>query len=377
MRIVMNGVTGRMGSTQHLLRSIMAIRADGGLKLPGGGSVMPEPVLVGRNKEKLRDLAGPLGLEWSTDLRGCLEDQPSSIYFDAQTTAQRAEAVELAMSMGLAVYCEKPVAAGLEEALRLAAIAKRQGICNGVVQDKLFLPGLVKLSDVIRSGVLGEVLAVRGEFGYWVFDGRWRPSQRPTWNYRVEEGGGIISDMFPHWRYVLEALFGPVRAVTCTGATHMAERYLPDGERYACTAEDSAYATFELEGGIIAQFNSSWTTRVYRDDLLQIQVDGTNGSAVCGLHNCRLQDRALTPMARWDPDVAGSLDYRSSWAEVPVTVETPNAFRAQWERFILHVAIGAPFPWDFLEGAKGVQLAELAEQSRRERRWVDVPEISL
>ncbi len=376
--VIMNGVTGRMGTNQHLIRSIVAIRQQGGIALPNGDSIYPEPVLVGRSAHKLEALCEAHGIErWSTDLDKCLADPANTVYFDSQTTDRRAGAVKAAVAAGKHVYCEKPIAAYTATALELAHLARAAGVKNGVVQDKLWLPGLRKLKRLIDGGFFGTILSVRGEFGYWVFEGDWQPAQRPSWNYRAEDGGGIIIDMLCHWRYVLDNLFGSVRAVSCLGATHVPRRVDEQGRPYAATADDAAYATFELDGGVIAQINSSWCTRVYRDELVVFQVDGTEGSAVAGLRDCKTQHRANTPKPVWNPDIANPIDFRSTWMDVPDNAIFDNAFKVQWELFLRHVALGEPFPWDFLEAAKGVQLAELGLRSWQERRWLDVPELSL
>ena len=376
--VIMNGVTGRMGLNQHLVRSIMAIRAQGGVTLPGGERLFPEPVLVGRDESKLQDLARAHGIaRVSTDLEACLDDPVDAMYFDATTTALRADHVGRAIARGKHVYCEKPLATTTADALDLLRRARGAGVKHGIVQDKLFLPGIRKLKRLVDSGFFGRIVSVRGEFGYWVFEGDWGPpAQRPSWNYRKEDGGGIIVDMFAHWRYLLDHTFGAVKAVQCTGATHIPERVDERGRRYAATADDAAYATFLLDAGgneVIAQFNSSWATRVYRDDLLHIQVDGTLGSAVAGLRDCKTQRRADTPRPVWDPDAPNPFDFPSQWQEVADPGECENAFKTQWELFLRHVAAGTPFPHDFQDGAKGVQLAELAHQSWAERRWVEVP----
>ena len=375
--IIMNGVTGRMGTNQHLIRSILAIRSEGGLMLPNGNRLIPEPILVGRTESKLRGLAESHGVaRWSTDLAECLADADDVIYFDAQTTSQRAPALREAIAAGKHVYCEKPVASTLNETMDLVRRAERAGVKCGVVQDKLFLPGLVKLKRLIDGGFFGRILSVRGEFGYWVFEGDWQPAQRPSWNYKKEEGGGIIVDMFCHWRYVLDNLFGRVKAVSCLGTTHITDRVDELGKAYKASADDAAYATFLLEGDIVAQINSSWAVRVYRDDLLTLQVDGTEGSAVAGLRSCKIQHRACTPKPVWNPDIPQSIEFFHNWQEVPDNAVFGNGFRAQWELFLKHVACGTPFPWGLVEGAKGLQLAELGLQSWRERRWVDVPELT-
>jgi predicted dehydrogenase len=374
--VVMNGVTGRMGTNQHLVRSILAIRRQGGLALSDGSRIVPEPLLVGRSEHKLRALAEEHELEhWTTDLDGALAEPDHSVYFDAQATAVRPAAVEMAIAAGKHIYCEKPPAPDLESALRIARLARDAGVKHGVVQDKLFLPGLRKLRALVDGGFFGRILSVRGEFGYWVFEGPEPSPQRPSWNYRAEDGGGILADMFSHWRYVLDDVIAPVRSVYTLAATHIGERYDEGGGPYRCTAEDAAYAIFELEGGVVAQLNSSWCVRVDREELLKLQVDGTDGSAVAGLRDCRVQGRGDTPRAVWNPDVPNPLRFRESWMDFAGDGHYDNAFKAQWELFLRHVACDAPFPWDLFEGARGVQLAELAGRSWRERRALEVPEL--
>ncbi|MEV5205861.1 Gfo/Idh/MocA family oxidoreductase [Micromonospora sp. NPDC053740] len=374
--IIVNGVTGRMGYRQHLVRSLLAIRESGGVALADGTTIWPEPVLVGRNETKLRELAERHGLtDWTTDLTSALARDDVEIYFDAQVTQQREKAIRQAIEAGKHIYTEKPLAEDTAAALDLARAADAAGVRTGVVQDKLFLPGLRKLKRLIDGGFFGRILSVRGEFGYWVFEGDWQPAQRPSWNYRAEDGGGIVVDMFPHWHYVLEELFGRVTAVSCVTATHVPERVDEAGRPYAATADDAAYATFELDGGVIAQINSSWAVRVYRDELVEFQVDGTEGSAIAGLRNCRVQHRAVTPKPVWNPDLPATEDFRAQWAEVPDNEDFDNGFKVQWEAYLRHVVAGEPFRWDFLAGARGVQLAELGLRSAREGGRVEVPEL--
>ena len=372
--IIMNGVTGRMGTNQHLVRSIVAIRAQGGVPLRNGDRVIPDPILIGRNADKLRALAQAHGIErYDTDLERALANREDSVFFDAATTQMRPALLKRAIAAGKHVYCEKPIAVTLAEALDIARTAERAGIRNGAVQDKLFLPGLLKLRMLRDAGFFGRMLSVRGEFGYWVFEGDLQAPQRPSWNYRAEEGGGIILDMMCHWRYVLDNLFGAVKSVSCVGATHIPKRWDENGEPYEATADDASYATFELDGGIIATINSSWCVRVRRDDLVTFQVDGTHGSAVAGLQRCLTQQRVNTPRPVWNPDVKQPIDFHDGWEEVPDATFYDNGFKVQWERFIRHVVDDAPFPWTLREGAKGVQLVDLALQSWKERRFVDVP----
>jgi predicted dehydrogenase len=372
--LIMHGVTGRMGMNQHLIRSIAAIRAEGGVALKDGSRVLPDPILIGRNAEKVRALAAAHGVErWSADLAVALANPDDTVFFDAGTTQMRAELLRRAIDAGKHIYCEKPTAETLADALDVARRAEAKGIRNGVVQDKLFLPGLRKLKLVIESGFLGRLLSVRGEFGYWVFEGDWQPAQRPSWNYRKAEGGGIILDMLCHWRYVIDNLFGPVTSVSCLGATHIPRRWDERGEPYVADADDAAYATFTLDSGAVVQINSSWCTRVRRDDLVTFHVDGTHGSAVAGLHRCWTQARVNTPKPVWNPDQPQTIDFFRTWDEVPDNALWPNGFRAQWEMFIRHVMEDAPFPHTLREGAKGVQLAEAGLRSWAERRWIDIP----
>ena len=374
--IIMNGVTGRMGTNQHLLRSIAAIRQQGGVKISPSEYIMPDPVLVGRNTAKLKQLAEMSGVEkYTTDLDSVLNDPAYTIYFDAQTTGRRADAVKAAARAGKHIYCEKPMATDTATALELYRICEEAGVKHGVVQDKLWLPGLLKIKRLIENDFFGKILSIRGEFGYWVFEGHSIPAQRPSWNYRKEDDGGIIVDMLCHWRYVLDNLFGKVKSVSCLGATHIEERVDEQGKPYRCTADDSAYATFELENSVIAHFNSSWVTRVRRDDLLTLHVDGTKGSAVAGLRECWTQHYGNTPKPVWNPDIPQPIQFFEGWSKVPEQEPFDNAFKAQWELFLRHVVKDEPFPWNLLEGAKGVQLAEKGLESWAKRAWVEIPKL--
>jgi predicted dehydrogenase len=377
--MIMNGVTGRMGMNQHLIRSIAAIRKDGGVMLKNGDRVMPDPILVGRNKEKLEALAKAHGINRvSTDIDACLADPNDTLFFDAATTQLRAGLLTKAIEAGKDIYCEKPTADSLADAMAVARLAKQKGIKAGVVQDKLFLPGLRKLKMVIDSGFLGRICSVKGEFGYWVFEGDLQPTQRPSWNYKKAEGGGIILDMLCHWRYVLDNLFGEVEAVSCLGATHIPTRIDESGKPYTADTDDAAYATFQLAGGVVAHINSSWVTRVRRDDLVTFQVDGTHGSAVAGLQKCWTQSRVNTPKPVWNPDIPQPINFYEGWQEVPDVEPYPNGFRVQWELFFKYLAGEvATYPWDLLAGAKGVQLAEAGLQSWAERRWIDLPKLEV
>lgn len=380
--LIMHGVTGRMGMNQHLIRSIVAIRAQGGVTLSNGDKVMPDPILIGRNAEKIEALARAHGIErWGTNLEAALANKDDTVFFDAGTTQMRPTLLAQALRAGKHVYCEKPIATTLAEALDIAKVANKSGLKHGAVQDKLFLPGLRKLDMLRRADFFGKMLSVRLEFGYWVFEGDLQPIQRPSWNYRAEDGGGMILDMMCHWRYVLDNLFGEVQSVSCLAATHIPQRWDEAGKPYVATADDAAYATCELKGhggeNVIAQLNMSWATRVRRDDLVTFHVDGTHGSAVAGLSDCRAQSRVNTPRPVWNPDVKQTMNFFDQWQEVPDSMVYDNGFKIQWEHFIRHVVEDAPYAWTLPEGAKGVQLVEAALQSHKERRWVDVPALTV
>ncbi len=376
--IIMHGVTGRMGMNQHLIRSVLAIRDQGGVALKDGSYLVPDPIIVGRNAEKVAALAARLGIERHTDdLDAALANPEDTLFFDAASTALRPELLRKAIDAGKHVYCEKPVAEKLDEAVDIARYAAKAGIKHGIVHDKLDLPGLRKLTRLREAGFFGRILSIKGDFGYWVFEGDWAEAQRPSWNYRAADGGGMISDMLCHWRYVLDNVVAPVKSVCCHAATHIPERWDENGDRYDATADDAAYAMFELEGGIVAQINSSWCTRVRRDDLVTFQIDGTHGSAVAGLHKCYSQHRVNTPKPVWNPDQPQTLDFFSDWEEVPDNQVFDNGFKVQWEQFLRHIAEDGPWRYTLAEGAKGVQLAEAGYQSSRERRWIDLEDLKL
>ena len=372
----MNGVTGRMGTNQHLIRSICAIREQGGVKISDNEFIMPDPILVGRNAGKLQKLCERTGIEkYTTDLAPLMDDDNYPIYFDSQTTLRRYNDVKTAISKGKHIYCEKPTAMSTKDAYELYELAQNAGVKNGVVQDKLWLPGMLKIKRLIDLGFFGRIISVRGEFGYWVFEGDVIPAQRPSWNYRKEDGGGICVDMLCHWRYVLDGLFGGVKAVSCLATTHIPDRWDEDGKHYPATADDSAYATFELPDGVIAHFNSSWNVRVRRDDLFTMQVDGTEGSAVAGLRDCVIQHRSETPKPVWNPDIDQPIDFYDAWTRVPDYGDYDNAFKIQWEDFLKHVVCDSEWQWDLRCGATGMQLAELGLESSEKRAWIELPDL--
>lgn len=381
LTIAMHGVTGRMGTHQHYIRSILAIMREGGVVMADDQTVLVKPILLGRNESRLRHLAETIGqqeigesLSWSTDVDAVISDDATDIVFDSSSTQMRASIVRKAIANQKAVYCEKPIAIDAEDAFRLADECEAAGVKNGVVQDKLWLPGIRKLRMLRDQGFFGDILSVRGEFGYWVFTGDEpnQPTQRPSWNYRREDGGGMMIDMFCHWQYLINDLFGPVTRVLAHATTDLPTRIDESGKPYPCTADDSAYALFLLENGVTCQFNSSWATRVRRDDLLTVQVDGTKGSAVAGLRECWIQSLAATPRPVWNPDIPQPIEFYKSWQQLPDATHYDNAFKIQWELFLRHVVAGDEFPWTLRSGAAGVALANAGEVSSREQKWVTV-----
>ena len=375
--IIMNGVTGRMGTNQHLIRSILAIMKEGGVKLQNGDTVMPDPILVGRNAAKVEALAQEHGIErWTTDLDAAIADPKDTLFFDAASTNLRADLIRKAIDAGKDIYCEKPSAATLEDAIELYHRAEKAGVKHGVVQDKIFLPGLQKMKKLMDDGCFGRLLSVKIDFGYWVFEGDWKEAQRPSWNYRKEDGGGIILDMMPHWRYVLDNTFGNVKSVTCMGRVNIDKRWDENNEPYDADADDASYALVELEDGAVVNIFASWCTRVRKDDLVTFHADGTHGAAVAGLTKCQIQDRPGTPSPVWNPDEPQKTDFFSTWTEYGADMEFDNGFKSEWEMFIKHLHEDAPFQWNLREGAKGLQLAEAAMQSWQERRWIDIDEIA-
>lgn len=382
LRIAMNGITGRMGYRQHLVRSILPIRDAGGLLLPDGSRLQVEPIIVGRNEAKLKEIAAEHNIEqWTTDQDGIIEDPSIDIYFDAQTTSRRYDALTRAIGAGKHIFTEKPTAETLEQAIDLARQAAEKDITVGVVHDKLYLPGLVKLRRLVEEGFFGRILSLRGEFGYWVFEGDVQPAQRPSWNYRKQDGGGMMVDMFCHWNYVLEGILGTVESVYSQATTHIPTRWDEDDQPYDATADDAAYGIFEVRtpsgDPVVAQINSSWATRVRRNELVEFHVDGTHGSAVAGLFNCVSQQRANTPKAVWNPDLPTDIPFYSQWEDVPANAELENGFKAQWVEFLQDVAAGRKHRFELLSAARGVQLAELGQQSSDEGRKLSVPEINL
>jgi len=371
--IIVHGATGRIGATQHLANALAPIRAEGGL-VSGTNRIMPRLLLAGRNATRLEEIARLHGgLEWTTDVDAALAKPAYSIFFDAAATEQRVAVLTKAIAAGKHIYSEKPAAPTVAEGLALLHAARARGLKTGVVEDKIYLPGLQKLRTLSADGFFGRVTGFRLEFGWWVFDGIERASQRPSWNYKRTTGGGLTLDMYPHWRYVLEGILGPIQRVVTAASTAIPERRDETGAPYRVDVEDASLTLAELANGVIGSIICSWATRVRRDDLLTLQIDGTAGSAIAGLHRCWIQTSAETPLVKhFNPDRDLGIDYRADWKEVAGRGSYINPYRMGWEKFLRHVADDAPLTNDFAAGLRDVQLAQACYRSLAERKWVSL-----
>jgi predicted dehydrogenase len=370
--IIIHGATGRIASTQHLANALVPIIAEGGLAI-GPDRLVPRLLLVGRDAKRLAALAQTYGIsESTTDLDAALASRDHSLFFDAAPTAQRFSTLQKAIAAGKHVYSEKPLAPTLAQAKALLREAQARALKHGVVEDKLGLPGLRRLAEVALSGELGRIAGFRLEFGWWIFDGTERATQRPSWNYK--EGGGLLFDMYPHWRYVIEGLIGPVLRVASAHWIATPERIDEDGTRYRVPVEDSAATLVEIEGGVFGTILSSWATRVRRDDLFTLQIDGSRASALATLHRCYLQPAAQTPeIAHFNIAKDIGTDYRTHWTELPSLGAGKIPYRAGWESFLRHVAVDAPLASDFSAGIRDVAFAEVCQRSMAERSWIEMP----
>ena len=374
--IIINGATGRMGTTQHMA-NLLAIAAEGGLGLRNGDRLIPELLLVGRDAGRLQALAAAHGNpRWTTSLAEALAG-PDAIFMDCAATGDRPARVRRAIAAGKHIHIEKPTAPTVDEAMALARAAQAAGLKHGVIQDTLFLPGFAKLLFVRNAGFFGRILSIRIDAGSWVFDGKTQPCQRPSWNYQRAEGGGLALDMMAHWRYMIDRLAAPVTGVCALMATAIPERVDELGRTYTVDAEDTSHALLRLAGGAVGVITNSWATRVRRDDTMVVQIDGTQGSAVAGRARCFTQAAVNTPEAFFGPNRPGGMDFLAQWQEVPDTLQGGNPFRQCWEAFLRHVAEDAPYVPTLVEGAKAVQLADLAYRSVAEGRWMEVPALGL
>ena len=374
--VIINGATGRMGTTQHMA-NLLAIAAEGGLPLRNGDRLVPDLMLVGRDADRLGALAAAHGgLRWTTNLAEALAG-PDNIFMDCAATGDRPARVRQAIAAGKHIHIEKPTAPTVDEAMELARLAHRARVKHGVIQDKLFLPGFAKLLFVKNAGFFGRLLSIKIDAGSWVFDGTTQECQRPSWNYKRAEGGGIALDMMAHWRYMIDRLAAPVTGVSALMSTAIPQRVDERGQPYTVDVEDTSHALLKLAGGAVGVITNSWATRVRRDDTMVVQIDGTAGSAVAGRMRCFTQSAVNTPEAFFGGGRPANMDFLAQWQEVPDTLPVKNPFRHCWEAFLRHVGEDAPYVPTLVEGAKAVQLADLAYRSVAEGRWMPVPELRL
>jgi predicted dehydrogenase len=371
--IIINGATGRIGSTQHIANALAPIRAEGGLPA-GSDLIIPRLLLAGRDNERLSGIAKAYGIDdWTTDLDGALANPNYAVFFDAAATRQRVATLTKAIEAGKHIYTEKPVAPTAAEGRALLRAAQARGLKTGAVEDKINLPGFQKLAALAAAGFFGRVTGFRLDFGWWVFDGAERESQRPSWNYQKRGGGGLTLDMYPHWRYLIENILGPIKKVITSATTALPTRIDETGQPFAVDVDDSSMTLAELASGATGAIICSWATRVRRDDLLTLQIDGTGGSALAGLHRCWIQYAADTPMIRrFNPDVDIAADYRGGWQEVPGADKHTNPYRVGWEHYLRHLVTGTPLVSDLSAGIRDVQLAEACYRSIVEEKWIEV-----
>ena len=378
--IIFNGATGRLAQHQHLRNALLPIIEEGGITARNGDRIVPRVVLAGRDEQRLSTVAETSGIaDYTTDLAKLLDDPAYPVYFDVASTGGRAERLQQAIAAGKHVYTDKPLAGSLAEAITVVRAAEQAGCKHGMVCDKIFLPGLIKLKELFEQDFFGRVLSIRLEFGWWIFDGETTPAQRASWNYQKARGGGLVLDMFPHWSYILEHLTGRPTGVFCQTATHTPQRWDEAGQRYDVDVEDAAYVLMDLDNGAKVQVLTSWSTRIRRDDMMTIQVDGTQGSAVASLRDCWVQTLADTPSPTWPQlDVARPrADHFNEWTPAPGPRDVPASFRVGWEAFLRHVADDADFPFPLRVGAQALNLVECAYASAEQRRWLDVPPLDI
>ncbi len=372
--IIMHGATSRIGTTQHLMNSLVPIIAEGGLPLANGDRLMPDPILLGRTPEKMAALAARFGIKrWSTDIDACLADKNDALFFECAYGGNRVELARRAIAAGKHIYLEKPVAESMAEVLALRETAEAAGVSHAVMQDKIHLPGLAKLKTLLDMGYFGKIHGMRLEFGWWVFDGEHIPAQRTSWNYKKALGGGLVLDMFPHWRYVIEHLFGRPTAVTARINTAQPKRWDEQHQPYDVDVEDEVRAIVEFENGVVGEVFSSWATRIRRDDMLVVSVDGDKASAHATLHDCFVQTIGTTPKPVFPVQAPQTADFFSQWQKAPELMPFKNSYRQAWELFLRHLAEGTPNTASLLQAARGLQLIEACYESHRGRRWVEMP----
>ena len=377
--IILNGATGGICSFQHLANSLAPIRAEGGLRI-GDETIMPKLLLVGRDNERLSEVARANGVDdWTTELDRALDNTDFPVFFDAAATHMRADILHRALAAGKHIFAEKPVAPSVDEGLALLRDAESRKLKHGVVEDKLHLPGLAKLATLVDGGFFGRIVGFKLEFGWWVFDGITDAAQRPSWNYKRATGGGLVSDMTPHWRYIIEGLLGRIDRIVCATSIAQVERADESGVGFQVDVEDTAPPLLRMESGVTGAILASWATRVRREDLMTMQIDGTKGSAVAGLRRCFTQRAAETPAIagfRMGKDVDTmnvATDFFVDWQEVSDATPYKNPYRYGWEKFIAHVVADAPFDAPLSAGIRDVQLSQACVESAASGEWMEMP----
>ena len=377
--IIMHGVTGRMGYNQHLVRSICAIRDAGRRRAceRRPRDARSDPGRPQRGEARRDRRSGTASRATTTDLDAALANTDDTVFFDAGSTQMRADLLSKAIDAGKDVYCEKPIADTLADAIKVAKLARSRGIKNGVVQDKLFLPGLRKMKLLKDAGFFGRMLSVRGEFGYWVFEGDLQPIQRPSWNYRKADGGGIILDMLCHWRYVLDNLFGEVKAVSCLGVTHIPRAHRRSGQALHGRCRRCRLCDVRARG-----------RRDRADQLVLVRArEARRSRHLPGRRHARLGGRrphALLHPASREHAASGLESGRAADDELQRAVggsaghqAYDNGFKLQWEDFIRHVVRGSAL--DVRSARKASRACSSPSsgcKSWAERRWLDVPDLS-
>ena len=290
------------------------------------------------------------------------------ILFDAAATKQRVSTLTKAIAAGKHIYSEKPVALSVADGMALLTAARARNLKHGAVEDKIFLPGLQKLSAARRAEILRPRHRLSPRFR--LVGVRRIRAQKPAAKLELPAKRCRRS----HHGYVSALALRRSKAFSARSvglwhatATAIPQRADESGTRYDVDVDDTSLTLAELENGAVGTIACSWATRVRRDDLLTFQIDGTSGSAVAGLHRCWAQSAGDTPEVRHiNPMVDIGFDYRRDWKEVPGLAAYANPYRVGWDRFLKHIVTGEPLASDLSAGIRDVQTGGgLLSQRRR------------